>query len=98
MATLPSAKIHCTWIEVRGASGSDPGEIALIYYVADGAKVSLTDALGQPLKDSDGRTLGGEARPSENCVALAKRLARRAGWSNRVRCGIPLFYADAVIV
>lgn len=98
MTTEPSAKIHCTWIEVRGSSGIDPGEIALIYYVSNGPRVSLTDALGQLLKDSDGRILGGEAQPGETHAALAKRLARQAGWSNRGRTGVPLFYADAVIV
>ena len=98
MTTELSAKVHCAWIEVRGASGTDPGEIALIYFVSDGPRVSLTDALGQPLKDCDGRILCGEARPGENCAALAKRLARRTGWSNRIRTGVPMFYADAVIV
>ena len=98
MTTELSAKIRCTWIEVRGSSGADPGEIALIYYVIDGPTVSLTDALGRPLKDGGGCILSGEARPGENRAAVAKQLARRARQSNRIHTGIPLLYADALIV
>jgi hypothetical protein len=85
-------------MELRGASGPDPGEVALIYYVCDGPMVSLTDALGQQLKDSGGCALSGEARLGENRATFAKRLARRGARSNRARTGAPLFYVDAVIV
>jgi hypothetical protein len=77
MSSQPSGKVRCTWIEVRGPSGGDPGEIALVYYVVDGGLVVLTDALGQRRNDEDGNFLGVRVRFGEDCAIVARRLARR---------------------
>jgi hypothetical protein len=74
---MPSEKPRCTWIEVRGPSGADPGEIALVYYIVDGAMVALTDAQGQRRNDEDGKYIGAHVHPGEDCTIVARRLARR---------------------
>ena len=85
-------------MQVRGASPSDPGEIALVHYVIDGSLVLLTDEQGQPRKNEGGATLRAEIGPREEAVALAKRLARRASRRDQVRSERPLLYERVMIV
>jgi hypothetical protein len=77
MPSRPSGKVRCTWIEVRGPSGADPGEIALVYYLVDGAMVVLTDAHGQRRTDEEGHSSQGGIGRGEDCAVVARRLARR---------------------
>ena len=91
-------KARCTWIEVRGSSGSDPGEIALVYYVVDGARVVLTDANGQRRNGEDGCLVSAGVLPGGDCAVVARRLARqpKSGLpGNRER---PLCYEQVFVV
>ena len=92
------SEVHCTWIEVRGASRADPGEIALIHYVMDGAMVVLTDAQGQHRKDGDGGPLTARISHGEYSMMTAKRLARRSTRGTLERRERPLLYEKVVIV
>jgi hypothetical protein len=98
MANVRSIDVRCTWMELRGASGTDPGEIVLIHFVIDGATLSLTDALGHKLNDGGGNILSVQVPAGEEPSALAKRLTRRAVRTNRARSGTPMFYDQTVIV
>ena len=62
MSDQPAVKPRCTWIEVRGASGADPGEIAVVYYIVDGEVVLLTNAQGQRCKDDGDNPLSARIR------------------------------------
>ncbi len=77
MSGESSSKVRCTWIEIRGPSGADPGEIALVYYVVDGASVALTDAQGQRRNDESGNALSARVAAGEDPTIVARRLARR---------------------
>jgi hypothetical protein len=90
-----SDKVLCTWIEVRGTSRVDPGEITLIYYIVDGASVVLTDANGQRRDDDDGRALSTRVGAGDDCAAVARRLARRPKRDGRER---PLLYEKVLII
>src|SRR5437868_4557005 len=73
MSSQPSGKVRCTWIEVRGASRADPGEIALVYYVVEDANVVLTDAQGQRRKDTDDRSASARIAPGEDAAILYEK-------------------------
>jgi hypothetical protein len=92
------AKVRCTWIETRGASPADPGEIVLIYYLVDGTTLVLTDAQGQPSKDVVGAPWRQSFEPGDDPALVAKRLAWRASHPGPDRFNGPLFYDTAVIV
>jgi len=98
MSSQPSGKVRCTWIEVRGASRADPGEIALVYYVVEGANVVLTDAEGQRRKDADDRSLSARIGPEENCAVVARRLARQPKRGILEAHGRALLYEKTMIV
>ena len=97
-SSRPSGKVRCTWIEMRGPSGADPGEIALVYYLVDGAMVVLTDAHGQRRNGEDGHVLSERIHPGEDCAIVARRLARRPS-SGLLECrDRPLLYERVLIV
>jgi hypothetical protein len=98
MSTQPSGKVRCTWIEVRGPSGADPGEIELVYYVADGGIVVLTDAQGQRRDDEDGHSLSIRVRTGEDCAVVARRAARRPKPGLLESREWPLFYEKVFVV
>lgn len=98
MSNQPSGKVRCTWIEVRRPLGSDPGEIALIYYVIDGGKVVLTDAQGQRRNDEDGHALCAHVPPGEDSAIVARRLARRPKKGLLESRERPLVYEKVLIV
>lgn len=95
---VPSLKVRCTWMEVRGASPDDPGEIALVHYIVDGSVLLLTDEQGQPRKNEVGAIPKVEIRPGGDPVVLARRLARRASRRDQVCRKRPLLYERVMIV
>ncbi len=95
---VSSPKVHCTWMEVRGASPDDPGEIALVHYIIDGSVLLLTDEQGQPRKNEGGAMPRVEIGPGGDPVALARHLARLASRRDRVHRERPLLYEWVMIV
>jgi hypothetical protein len=89
--------VYSTWVEIRGAMGRDPGEVAPIYFIVEAGVLTLTDAQGRAGNDNNG-ALRIEIRPGEAAVAVARRLARRASGKGRAWRDRPLFYTDVVIV
>jgi hypothetical protein len=44
----PPAEIHQTVIQIRPSSDRDPGEVAVVFFVFEGGKVTLTTERGSP--------------------------------------------------
>jgi hypothetical protein len=98
MSDQTSVKPRCTWIEVRGVSGADPGEIALVYYTVDGEFVLLTDAQGQRRNSDSGNSSSARICPGEDCAAVARRLARRPTHGILESRDRPLLYEKVLII
>src|SRR5207244_3107371 len=49
----PQSEVLCTWMQVRGDSPLDSGEVALIHYIVRGGNLELVDAQGERLEDRE---------------------------------------------
>jgi hypothetical protein len=90
--------VHCTWIEVRGPSAFDQGEIAFVYFVVNGELVVLTDAQGRPCKNDSGAAPTVQIGPRQDVALVARRLARKASREHQARHAPLMVYEQAVIV
>jgi hypothetical protein len=61
------------WLQIRGASGSDPGAVDPVFYVIESGVLTVTDSTGKPLEKVGTHRL----MEGEDPRQVAKRLATR---------------------
>lgn len=93
-----TAEVHCVWVQVRGSTVNDPGEIAPRYYIVDDGVLLLTDAQGEILTDDDDATFQYALSASDDPGTCAKRLALRTLKQERAFFGRALAYPTIVVV
>jgi hypothetical protein len=71
------SEVKPVFIQIRGAQGSDPGQIFERHYTRDDDVITLAHADGAPLRRSRAELWQARVGPDDNERAVAKGLLRR---------------------
>jgi hypothetical protein len=70
---VPKPVVQECWLQIRGASGSDPGAVDPVFYVIESGLLTVTDSTGKALEKAGTHRLMENEDPRQ----VAKRLAAR---------------------
>lgn len=85
------AEVHQVTVSVRGAHGSDPGEITLGWFTFEGGRVQMIDEKGEPI----GGPISVNPSVDPRAVARAETVRR---WNENGRYGRRIEYPRVGIV